>query len=185
MGMELKNRLLAVLRNKKAENHAKSADSNTAATEEKLAPSIVIPPPDKEKLQKLGAEPVSITVHVDEWNDDDIPIFATTAGQLRAWHIIGENFPPLWRYLHEFDRSTYLSYLDYRFFNVGYNRAEHFAAFALDDTHYYRIQFDATDTYAVDPYEFRILSRLRKISMQLFAAVKFEMVIEKRELEET
>ena len=118
---------------------------------------------------------ISVVVTVNEYNDDDLPIYEATAEQLTAWHEKGERHLPLWQYLTA-DHLYFYSKIccDYRLFNVGYNFEEHFASFQLDETHYYRLQFDVTDTMPIDPNAGRLLPRLHEITDKIFRSLKIE-----------
>ena len=73
---------------------------------------------------------------------DDLPIYTATPKELNYWHAFG-GLGELQNLLIEYDLGFGNSAYDR--FKIGYNKAEHFASFAIDETHYYKIQFTEYD----------------------------------------
>lgn len=80
----------------------------------------------------------------------EFPIYETTTRQLDYWHAFGSN---LWLQMllrqYQLDFSTYENRA-FDEFRVGFDERRHVATFAIDETHYYIIQFNKTNSAPVN-----------------------------------
>lgn len=80
----------------------------------------------------------------------ELPIYETTTRQLDYWHAFGSNvhLQMLLRW-YELDFSTYENRA-YDEFKIGFDEKRHVATFAIDETHYYTIQFNEKNSAPVN-----------------------------------
>lgn len=97
--------------------------------------------------KKLSADEIFESENVA----DDLPIFETAKEKINWWHAFGSHCP-LQILLQEYELGWGSVYKDnaYGKFKIGYNTEEHFASFAIDETHYYKIQFTKYDGEPID-----------------------------------
>lgn len=80
----------------------------------------------------------------------EFPIYETTTRQLDYWHAFGSN---LWLQMllrqYQLDFSTYENRA-FDEFRVGFDERRHVATFAIDETHYYTIQFNEKNSAPVN-----------------------------------
>lgn len=80
----------------------------------------------------------------------ELPIYETTTRQLDYWHAFGSN---LWLQMllrqYQLDFSTYENRA-FDEFRVGFDERRHVATFAIDETHYYTIQFNEKNSAPVN-----------------------------------
>ena len=101
---------------------------------------------------------------------DDLPIYEATAAQINYWHALGSNVF-LQTLLRQYDLD--FSYPSaYSHFKIGLDEARHVATFAVDDTHYYAIQFNEWNCAPVTTTEARLV--LEKISAIRLATRRFK-----------
>ena len=94
--------------------------------------------------------------------DDELPIYEATPAQINRWHSYSNN-GFLQTMLSEYDldyASANVAALNH--FKIGLDKTRHVATFAIDDTHYYAIQFNEFNTEPVNREEARRV--LEKIS---------------------
>ena len=75
---------------------------------------------------------------------DDLPIYTATSADISLWHGYGSKCE-LQDLLQECNLGFGSRGDAYNKFKIGYNVKEHYASFAIDDTHYYKIQFTEYD----------------------------------------
>ena len=80
---------------------------------------------------------------------DDLPIYTATTAEINLWHGFGSKCE-LQDLVQECDLGFGGRDHAYDKFKVGYNQEEHYASFAIDDTHYYKIQFTEYDGEPID-----------------------------------
>ena len=80
---------------------------------------------------------------------DDLPIYTATTAEINLWHGFGSKCE-LQDLLQECDLGFGSRDHAYDKFKVGYNQEEHYASFAIDETHYYKIQFTEYDGEPID-----------------------------------
>lgn len=78
-----------------------------------------------------------------------LKVFETTPSQIAAWQMWSHHYY-LRRWLFEHDHEYYDNFSDYREFRLGYDKLEHRAIFALDDTHFVAINFDNNEQLPVN-----------------------------------
>lgn len=83
---------------------------------------------------------------------DDLPIYEATLEEINWWHAFG-SMCELQRLLQEYGLGFGSLDKAYDRFKIGYNEEGHFASFAIDDTHYYKIQFTEYDGEPIDRQE--------------------------------
>ncbi|MBQ6780713.1 MAG: hypothetical protein IJP62_05710, partial [Treponema sp.] len=103
---------------------------------------------------------------------DDLPIYEATAAQINYWHAFGCN-----GFLQDFLREYDLDYASanvaaYNHFKIGLDEKRHVATFAIDDTHYYAIQFNEWNTAPMNEEEARLV--LEKISSIRIATSRYK-----------
>ena len=89
-----------------------------------------------------------------EQQTKECELFEATADEIIGWRSDERyywewRFSSLNKYLKNFgfDKGS----IDFYRFEVGYDRQRHALIFAVDDTHYYKIDCDETDKYVLDP----------------------------------
>ena len=80
---------------------------------------------------------------------DDLPIYTATTAEINLWHGFGSKCE-LQTLLQKYDLGFGGRDHAYDKFKVGYNKEEHYASFAIDETHYYKIQFTEYDGEPID-----------------------------------
>ena len=96
----------------------------------------------QENLQDNSAE-----VEGKNNSSEFLQIYTTTKDNLKYWHAFG-SLCELQKLLQEYDFNFGNSAYDQ--FKIGYSVEGHFASFAIDDTHYYKIQFTEYDGEPID-----------------------------------
>lgn len=91
----------------------------------------------------------------------DLPIYTAAQGEIDCWHAF-QSLCGLQVILRPFDLDQHSGIK--RWCKTGYDKKNHRAIFALDDTHYYSIQFTPTDGEPVN-YEQaeKVLRKLNEI----------------------
>ena len=80
---------------------------------------------------------------------DDLLIYTATSAEINLWHGFGSKCE-LQDLLQECNLGFGSRGDAYNKFKIGYNVKEHYASFAIDDTHYYKIQFNEYDGEPID-----------------------------------
>ena len=75
---------------------------------------------------------------------DDLPIYTATSAEINLWHGYGSKCE-LQDLLQECNLGFGSRGDAYNKFKIGYNVKEHYASFAINETHYYKIQFTEYD----------------------------------------
>ena len=108
----------------------------------------------------------------DVVTDDELPIYEATPAQINYWHSFSNN-GFLQTMLSEYDldyASANVAALNH--FKIGLDKTRHVATFAIDDTHYYAIQFNEWNTEPLDRTQARRV--LEKICALRVARHRFE-----------
>ena len=90
-------------------------------------------------------------------------LYEATYSEIERWHAFGFNVF-LQKMLPEYDLGGYDTWTAWAYdrFKIGMNTKQHFATFAVDDTHFYKIPFDKFNTTPIDRAQARCV--LEKIS---------------------
>ena len=131
------------------ENHARVTSTDATAQESTLDN---LPEVEKfEKFPEVKGSKVNATSEnfAPEVVTEDLPIYETTAKEMNFLHAFG-NLCELQTLLQKYDLGFGSRDHAYDKFKVGYNQEEHYASFAIDDTHYYKIQFTEYDGEPID-----------------------------------
>ena len=100
----------------------------------------------------------------------ELPIYSATAAQIEYWHAFGCN-GHLQTLLREYDLD-YSNPSAYNHFKIGLDEKRHVATFAIDDTHYYAIEFNKWNSAPVNKTQAREV--LEKVSAIRIATRRFE-----------
>ena len=100
----------------------------------------------------------------------ELPIYSATAAQIEYWHAFGCN-GHLQTLLREYDLD-YSNPSAYNHFKIGMDEKRHVATFAIDDTHYYAIEFNKWNSAPVNKTQAREV--LEKVSAIRIATRRFE-----------
>ena len=100
----------------------------------------------------------------------ELPIYSATAAQIEYWHAFGCN-GHLQTLLREYDLD-YSNPSAYNHFKIGMDEKRHVATFAIDDTHYYAIEFNKWNSAPVNKTQAREV--LEKVSAIRIATRHFE-----------
>ena len=101
---------------------------------------------------------------------EELPIYSATAAQIEYWHACGCN-GHLQTLLREYDLD-YSNPSAYNHFKIGLDEARHVATFAIDDTHYYAIEFNKWNSAPVNKTQAREV--LEKVSAIRIATRRLE-----------
>ena len=90
-------------------------------------------------------------------------LYEATYSEIERWHAFGF-YGFLQTMLIEYDLGGYDTWTAWAYdrFKIGMNTKQHFATFAIDDTHFYKIPFDKFNTTPIDRAQARCV--LEKIS---------------------
>ena len=90
-------------------------------------------------------------------------LYEATYSEIERWHAFGF-YGFLQTMLNEYDLGGYDTWTAWAYdrFKIGMNTKQHFATFAIDDTHFYKIPFDKFNTTPIDRAQARCV--LEKIS---------------------
>ena len=81
---------------------------------------------------------------------EELPIYEATAAQINYWHAFGNNVF-LQTLLREYDLDdSSLNLHRYNRYKIGFDEKTHTATFAIDDTHYYAIDFNQWNSAPLD-----------------------------------
>ena len=82
---------------------------------------------------------------------------------MNLWHAFG-GLCELQDLLQEYDLGFGSCDKAYNRFKIGYNVQEHYASFAIDETHYYKIQFTDYDSEPADKeFADRVLKKINSV----------------------
>ena len=88
-----------------------------------------------------GVQDKEVTLAPDD-EEEELPIYTATPAQINYWHAFGCNVF-LQTLLREYDLDNSSPNVHaYNRFKIGMDETRHVATFAIDETHYYSIQFD-------------------------------------------
>ena len=125
--------------------------------------------------------PVQDTADVPDDVVDKLPVHTAPAAQIDYWHAFGSN-----GFLQTLLREYALDFAPanvhaYNHFKIGLNEARHEATFAIDDTHYLAIPFNATNTAPMDRQRSRrVLERVNQLREERRRFEKFcDVMIER------
>lgn len=97
---------------------------------------------------------------------DDVPIYTATAKEIHYWHACVNIYILDFLYPYDLSRGT----VAFESFRIGVDDEKHAATFALDDTHYLKIDLNDTNVWAID--EEQAEKVLRKVNAMRFEKVK-------------
>lgn len=170
---DLKSRWLALLNESSAEQDSVLATENTSPTNDEtsakplsklsqrwvalLNESLdeIVDTSSNEETQVTQTEtPIDSELETETQSANDkpkkLPIYEATTAQLNLWHVDGCN---VWlqALLRRYDLDYYTYNLPaYDGFKIGFDDKRHVATFAIDETHYYMIQFNEFNSAPVN-----------------------------------
>lgn len=97
---------------------------------------------------------------------DDVPIYTATSKEIEYWHACVNIHILDFLYPYDLSRGT----VAFESFRIGVDDKNHAATFALDDTHYLKIDLNDTNVWAID--EEQAEKVLRKVNAMRFEKIK-------------
>lgn len=89
---------------------------------------------------ETSPENIAVTVSSVE-SVEELPIYEATPAEINYWHAHGY-YIPLQNFLSDFGLSGFQDVRAYNKLKIGYDPKRNAATFALDETTYYKIDFD-------------------------------------------
>lgn len=103
---------------------------------------------------------------------EEIPVYTATPAEINYWHASGSNVF-LQTLLREYDLdNSSANVAAYNHFKIGLDEKRHVATFAIDDTHFYAIEFNKWNCAPLN--KARARGVLEKISAIRIATSRFE-----------
>ncbi len=99
---------------------------------------------------QIDSELETEKVSANDKPKEKLPVYEATTAQLNLWHASGCN---VWlqAWLRRYDLDYYSFNLPaYNGFKIGFDDNRHVATFAIDETHYYMIQFNENNSAPVN-----------------------------------
>ena len=116
---------------------------------------------ENERLSLVISHTAEDVIDIDD-TQRELPIYEATTKEINYWHAFGSNvFLQMLLRRYELDFSA-ANVKAYNYFRIGYDEKKHRATFALDDIHFYVIDFNDYDSAPLDAKEARLV--LEKIS---------------------
>ena len=142
-------------------------DEYCDASEEYISAPVQSPTPlatVTETEQEISAEVATeelATCEIPTATADDLPIYEATAAQINYWHANGAHiFLQGWLREYDLDFAS-ANVAAYNHLKIGMDFNRHVATFAIDETHYYLIQFDKDKVQPLDETEAqRVLEKI-------------------------
>lgn len=148
------------------ENLLPVAHTDTTIDDVQDSEQAIIPPTGNNSTKEPKSESEK------EESTEELPIYEATAAQIEYWHAYGGNVF-LQTILREYDLDYSSQNVHaYNRFKIGMDIIRHVATFAVDDSHYYAIQFNEWNSALVNETQARLV--LEKISEIRFATSRFE-----------
>ena len=123
---------------------------------------------------KIPLDSISATEEntTEETAEEELPIYEATLAEINYWHAWGCNeFLQILLREYNLDVSSHNLHA-YNHFKIGMDNKRHMATFAIDDTHYYAIEFNRWNSAPVNKAQARKV--LEKISAIRIATRRFE-----------
>lgn len=112
-------------------------------------PLATVAEPEQEISAEAATEELA-TCEMTTATADDLPIYEATAAQINYWHANGAHiFLQGWLREYDLDFAS-ANVAAYNHFKIGMDFDRHVATFAIDETHYYLIQFDKDNVQPVN-----------------------------------
>ena len=118
---------------------------------------------ENERLSLVISHTAEDVIDIDD-TQSELPIYEATAEKISYWHASGDNVF-LQTLLREYDLdNSSPNIAAFNHFKIGMDEKRHVATFAIDNTHYYQIQFNSYDTAPLDKdVARRVLERISAI----------------------
>ena len=116
------------------------------------------------------AENVTTIENRLETTADDVPTYTATVEQINLWHAQVNHFCQSFLRIYDLDCGT----TAYDSFKVGVDKENHAITFAIDDTHYLKIDLDDTNVRPIDKEQAeKVLSKINSMRFEQNKAYPF------------
>ena len=152
-------------------------DEYSAESEEIIAEPVQFAKLENEELSEEVARREEAQPQIDSVSSPtvatkELPIYEATPAEINYWHASGSNVF-LQTLLREYDLdNSSANVAAYNHFKIGLDEKRHVATFAIDDTHFYAIEFNKWNCAPVN--KTRAQEVLEKISAIRIATSRFE-----------